>query len=124
MCPGRAGGTGFSLWSFVLANSKPHRLKPVLLGTELLPRARDHFVHFVHTSLQIFGLQIRSHITIRANQRQSRRQVLHGAREIADGIEYASDSLRRRNGIAGRADRDTLKFQRLPWIGGQFIKKM
>ena len=48
MCPGGPSSTGFSLWIFVLASTKPHRLKHVLPGTELLPRARDQFVHFVH----------------------------------------------------------------------------
>jgi hypothetical protein len=29
MCDDRTSGTGFSLWVFALARTKPHRLKPV-----------------------------------------------------------------------------------------------
>ncbi len=36
-------GTGFSLWGFVFAMTKPHRLKSVLLGAAYFP-ARNGFV--------------------------------------------------------------------------------
>jgi hypothetical protein len=37
---GRLSGAGFSLWGFVLARSKPHRLKPVPLN----PRFFQEFI--------------------------------------------------------------------------------
>ena len=42
-------GTGFSLWGFVLATTKPHRLKPVLL------KANPHATH-VSQATQIYFL--------------------------------------------------------------------
>jgi hypothetical protein len=71
MFSGRVSSAGFSMRGLVLASTNPRRLKPALLRTVLLPRACDHFIHFVHGRFEIFGRKIRRYIAVRANERQT-----------------------------------------------------